>query len=60
MTYNFDPDRWFDIEESALKAKLAKGDIEKEQFEKEMELLAEKYEEMLERLDVRYDYSDKS
>jgi len=60
MTYNFDPDRWFDNEESALKLRLAKGEIKKEQYDKEMELLVDKYEEMLKRLDVRYDYGDRS
>ncbi len=56
LTYNFDPDRWFDMEETALKARLAKGDLDQQEFDLAMAALADKYEEMLERVDIRHDY----
>ncbi len=57
MTYNFDPDRWFDNEMDALTLKRDLGKVTKEAFEKAKEELADKYEEMLARLDIRHDYS---
>jgi len=58
VTYNFDPDRWFDIEKSALEAKHRKGELDDGALEAAMSALADRYEEMLARLDIRYDYGD--
>ena len=57
MTYNFDPDRWFDIESAALGAKKRRGELDDAAYEEAMRALADRYEEMLARLDIRYDYS---
>ena len=59
MTYNFDPDRWFDNELAALESQRARGEIDQELFELEHEKLVDKYEQMLERLDIRFDYEEK-
>lgn len=56
MTYNFDPDRWFEIESDALKALLARSEISDKDFELAMEKLAVRYDEMLTRIDIRHDY----
>ena len=56
MTYNFDPDRWFEMEEAALRARLASGEIDAAQLEEALARLTDRYEEMLERIDVRHDY----
>ena len=56
MTYNFDPDRWFEIESDALKALLARGEISDKDFDLAMEKLAVRYDEMLTRIDIRHDY----
>ena len=56
MTYNFDPDRWFEIEEAALKTRRAKGEIDDEELARAMADLGDRYEEMLERIDMRHDY----
>ena len=60
MTYNFDPERWFDNEMAALEAKRALGKLGEDEFENAKAELVNKYEEMLERLDIQYDYSLKS
>ena len=58
MTYNFDPDRWFDNELAALEARRVKGDVDDEQFAAEHSRLVDEYEKMLDRLDIRHEYSD--
>lgn len=58
MTYNFDPDRWFDNEEAALRERRRKGELDGPAFDAAMEELVRRYEEMLARLDIRYDYGN--
>ena len=54
MTYNFDPDRWYDNERKALDARLQNGDIGENEFQAHSEALQLRYEQMLERLDGTY------
>jgi hypothetical protein len=58
MTYNFDPDRWFDNEMAAIEAKKARGDLGDEEFDKEKERLVDEYEKMLERLEIQANYAN--
>lgn len=51
MTYNFDPEKWYDNEKSLLEKRLSDGAIDKEEFEKELDALDAKLEEMWKRLD---------
>lgn len=59
MTYNFDPDRWFESHRAALEARLERGEIDEEAFETEETDLQRRYEEMLERLDGTYEIPEK-
>ena len=54
MTYNFDPERWYDNEYLALEALRKKGDLTGVEFEKACSDLLDRYEEMLFRLDGTY------
>ena len=54
MTYNFDPERWFEIEYSALECLHKKGDITDIEFEEACSDILQRYEEMLSRLDGTY------
>ncbi len=54
MTYNFDPERWYEIEYKALELRLNTGEISNASFQKALEDLYERYEEMKERLDGTY------
>ena len=54
MTYNFDPDRWYENEYFALEVLHKKGRITDIEFEKEHLDLLQRYEEMLSRLDGTY------
>ena len=54
MTYNFDPERWYENEYSALGVLHKKGNITDIEFDKALSDLLQRYEEMLSRLDGTY------
>jgi|ABPV01.1.fsa_nt_gi hypothetical protein len=54
MTYNFDPDRWYENEYDALKARRGEQDLSAEEFDRAVEELFRRYEEMTARLDGTY------
>jgi len=54
MTYNFDPERWYENEYSALKVLHKKGNISDIEFEEARSDLLNRYEEMISRLDGTY------
>jgi hypothetical protein len=54
MTYNFDPERWYDNERAALKARGREQGWSAAELEAALEDLERRYEEMLRRLDGSY------
>ena len=54
MTYNFDPDKWYDDELYMLKSKFKNSEITESEYEQAVESLDIKYEEMWKRLDGTY------
>ena len=54
MTYNFDPDTWYDNEILVLKHQLKLKNITNDQFNIEMEMLEKRHEEMWDRLNRSY------
>ena len=56
MTYNFDPERWFSMEEAAIDAKRRAGELDEAAYAAAMQDLIRRYEEMLARLDITCDY----
>lgn len=54
MTYNFDPDRWYDNERGILDARLKTGDVGEQEYNKALSALEQRYDEMLKRLDGTY------
>jgi hypothetical protein len=54
MTYNFDPERWYEKEYSALENLYKNGNITDLEFEEQCSNLMKRYEEMLSRLDGTY------
>jgi len=56
MTYNFDPERWFENQLALLKSRKSRGEITAEEFASSRDRLVDEYEKMLDRLDVKYDY----
>lgn len=51
MTYNFDPDRWYDMQRYALDAKRDAGELAEADWEVAVRALDEEYDRMLARLD---------
>ena len=54
MTYNFDPDHWYENEIAYLENKLKSGEKSKKDFKKAIEKLDKRHEEMWKRLDGTY------
>ncbi|HVN31909.1 MAG TPA: hypothetical protein VMT45_07970 [Thermoanaerobaculaceae bacterium] len=51
MTYNFDPDRWYENQKALLAARRARGELDEKAFAEGLDELERRYEEMLSRLD---------
>ena len=54
MTYNFDPDRWYDNERAALETRRRSEGWSNEAYETALADLDRRYDEMLRRLDGTY------
>ena len=54
MTYNFDPDKWYEIESAALDRQLKSGELSGQQYERARDELERRYNEMIDRLDGTY------
>jgi hypothetical protein len=54
MTYNFDPDRWYEDERGMLEARLKSGEMAVQEYDKALSLLELRYDEMLQHLDGTY------
>ena len=54
MTYNFDPDRWYDNELAVLKKRLKSGELNTQEYDQAIVDLDRRYDEMVKRLDGSY------
>jgi hypothetical protein len=54
MTYNFDPDQWYENELLVIHSKYKAGQMTKQEYTKAVEVLDRKYDVMWERLDGSY------
>ena len=54
MTYNFDPDRWYENEFSAIEAQYGSGQRTAKQYKDAIDDLQRRYDEMMDRLDGTY------
>ena len=54
MTYNFDPDRWYDNELAVLERAFREGRLDEAAFDKQKERLMHRYDDMVARLDGTY------
>ncbi|MBW2655943.1 MAG: hypothetical protein JRC91_13800 [Deltaproteobacteria bacterium] len=60
MTYNFDPDKWYDNELFLIQSKLKTGEIKQNEYDDAIEILDKKIEEMWKRLDGTYQIKPKN
>ena len=54
MTYNFDPDRWYENERAVIDKRYKTGEINASEYEETIRKLDIRYNEMLDRLDGTY------
>ena len=54
MTYNFNPDKWYDIERASLESRYRSAEIGAREFNRLLEALDRRYHDMLDRLDGTY------
>jgi len=54
MTYNFDPERWYENERNLLEVRCKHGEIDPRALEDALENLDQRYDEMIKRLDGTY------
>ena len=54
MTYNFDPEKWYDDERSLLEARFKAGEMSPQEYQDALGDLHRRYDEMLDRLDGTY------
>ena len=59
MTYNFDPDRWYESHRAALEGRRERGELDEGEYTEELQDLERRYEEMLDRLDGTYEIPEK-
>ncbi|MFB3852444.1 MAG: hypothetical protein ACE148_01325 [Vicinamibacterales bacterium] len=50
MTYNFDPDKWFENQRALLERKREKGEIDQAKFAELLDELERRYDELVERV----------
>jgi hypothetical protein len=58
MTYNFDPDRWYENQRRVLEARRERGELTDDGYQAGLDDLERRYEEMMSRLDKPFDLSD--
>jgi len=54
MTYNFDPEKWYERERSVLEVLRREGKIDGDEYRSAIDALDRRYDEMLKRLDGSY------
>jgi len=54
MTYNFDPDKWYENELFLIQKKLKTGELTNNEYDEVVEALDKKHEAMWKRLDGTY------
>ena len=54
MSYNFDPERWYDNERLAIDSDFRAGKINTREYREALDDLDERYDSMLDRLDGTY------
>jgi hypothetical protein len=55
MTYNFDPDRWYEMQRRLVDGRRDRGELDDAAYQKALEVLEVRYDEMLRRLDKPFD-----
>jgi len=54
LTYNFDPERWLDIESAALEKALREGTLDRDAYDAALDALQQKLDALWDTLDGSY------
>jgi hypothetical protein len=54
VTYNFDPERWYDNERLAIEGDFQSGKLNAREYQAAIDDLDDRYDEMVDRLDGTY------
>ena len=54
MTYNFDPEQWFDIESAALEKAFREGTLDRDAYEAALDALQQQLDALWDHLDGSY------
>ena len=54
MTYNFDPERWYDNERLAIEGDFRSGKLNAREYQAAIDDLDDRYDELVDRLDGTY------
>jgi hypothetical protein len=60
VTYNFDPDRWYENQRRALDGKREQGELTDQDYQAGLDALERRYEDMASRLDKPFDLNGTS
>lgn len=55
MTYNFDPEAWHERHRAALGARRERGELDDDEYRRELAELERRYEQLVDRLDGTYE-----
>ena len=55
MTYNFDPDRWYENQRRLVDVRRDRGELDATAYQRELDALEARYEAMTSRLDKSFD-----
>jgi len=55
VTYNFDPDAWFDRQRAVLEARRQRGELDDDSLARALHELEQRYDEMTVRLDKPFE-----
>jgi len=58
VTYNFDPDRWYENQRRVLDGRRERGELDDGAYQAGLDDLERRYDEMTSRLDKPFDLSD--
>ena len=60
MTYNFDPEKWFEAQRAVLEARRARGELGEAEMEAELRELDRRHDDLVARLDGTYEIESRN
>jgi hypothetical protein len=58
VTYNFDPEKWYENQRALLDQRLQGGELSKSEYEEALDDLDQRFDELCQRLDGTFEIPD--